>query len=182
MILRLFRENSAFRFISVFLILIILWMMLYHWVINPWGWLDKLVINDSSLWSVYFLEMLGYPTFVGNNPTIRTIGIDGTHGLWIGDPCDGLTIFALFAFFIIAYPGKWKHKAWFIPAGITLIHFMNILRITILCIIVKTHPSWLEFNHTYLFQILMYLFIFCLWFIWIKRFSGVSLLPKKTSE
>lgn len=165
------REKKILRFIGVFLGLYLVWMMLYYWLINPWGELDKLVINDSSLWSLWLLDKLGYPTFQGLNETIRTIGIAGTHGLWIGDPCNGLTLFALFSLFIIAYPGKWKHKLWYVPLGITLIHTMNIIRITALCIITLRHPDWLEFNHTYLFQIFMYMFIFALWYVWIRMSS-----------
>jgi exosortase family protein XrtF len=153
--------------------------MLYKWVILPWGGIDggidMLVINDNSNWSLFILKKLGFHTFAGNNPIIRTIGIDGTHGLWIGDSCDGLELFALFTFFILAYPGSWLHKVWYIPVGITLIHTMNIIRIVLLCIIVQKKPSWLEFNHTYLFQILMYGFIFFLWFIWIKKFGTVTI-------
>lgn len=166
-------DRRTLFFIGIFLGLYLLWMILYYAIIQPWGKLDTLVINDSSLWSLFFLKHLGFETFMGPNPTLRTIGIDGTHGLWIGDPCNGLSLFALFISFIIAYPGSWKHKLWFIPVGITLIHAMNILRITLLCIIVLKKPSWLEFNHTYLFQIIMYGFIFSLWFIWIKKF-GIS--------
>jgi exosortase family protein XrtF len=158
------------------------WMMLYEWVIHPWGWLDQLVINDESRWSLYFLEALGFPTFMGHHATIRTIGIDGTQGLWIGDPCNGLTLFALFTFFVIAYPGKWYHKLWFIPAGITLIHFLNIFRIVGLCIIVRKNPEWLGFNHTYLFQVLMYGFVFLLWYVWIKRFSGQKLFGREPKD
>lgn len=173
-------ERRLLLFIGIFLALYLGWMMLYEWVIHPWGKLDRLVINDSSLWALYLLEAFGYPTFSGNNPTMRTIGIDGTSGLWIGDPCDGLTLFALFTCFILAYPGNWKswlHKLWFIPIGITLIHALNIARITGLCIILLKKPGWLKFNHTYLFQILMYAFIFFLWFVWIKWVS-----PKESSR
>jgi exosortase family protein XrtF len=169
-------EKSVIRFIGIFLGLFIAWEMLYEWVIGPNGWLDRLVINDSSLWSLFFLDKLGYDTFMGNHPTIRTIGIDGTSGLWIGDPCDGIKLFALFAFFIIAYPGNWKHKLWYIPAGITLIHFMNIFRIVALCIVVLKKPSLLEFNHTYFFQVLMYGFVFLLWLIWIRRFGKKKII------
>ncbi|MBI3511379.1 MAG: archaeosortase/exosortase family protein [Bacteroidetes bacterium] len=164
-------ESRTLRFIGIFIALFLVWMMIYEWVIHPWGKLDRLVINDNSLWSLFILSKLGFHTFIGNNPTIRTIGIDGTHGLWIGDPCDGITLFALFTFFIAAYPGKWIYKLFYIPAGITVIHFLNIFRIVLLCIIVKNHPSWLEFNHTYLFQILMYGIIFFMWYYWIKKFS-----------
>lgn len=167
-------EKKAIRFIGVFLAIYVVWIMLYQWVIQPWGWLDQQVINDNSRWSLFFLERFGYETFMGNHPTIRTIGIQGTNGLWIGDPCDGISLFALFSIFIIAYPGKWLHKIWFIPLGITIIHFLNILRICILCIVIIKHPGWLEFNHTYLFQIFMYAIVFLLWYIWIKRFSIVK--------
>jgi exosortase family protein XrtF len=115
---------------------------------------------------------MGYESFISDNATIRTVGIDGTHGLWIGDPCNGLTLFALFAIFIVAYPGPWKHKLWFIPVGITVIHFLNVMRITALCIIVMKRPEWLDFNHTYTFQLLMYGFIFGLWWIWIQKLSS----------
>lgn len=164
-------DRRTLRFIGTFLGLYVAWLMLYEWVIHPWGWLDQLVINDSSLWALFFLDLVGFATFQGNHETIRTIGIDGTHGLWIGDPCNGLTLFALFTFFIIAYPGSWKHKLWFIPAGITVIHFLNIIRIAALCVIVQKSPEWLDFNHTYLFQVFMYGFIFLLWYVWIKKFS-----------
>jgi len=163
------QEKRLIRFIGVFIGLYALWMMLYEWVIHPWGKFDTLVINDSSLWALWLLKTLGFETFVGDNETIRTIGIAGTHGLWIGDPCNGLTLFALFSVFIAAYPGPLKHKAWYIPLGIALIHTMNILRITCLCIITLKKPDWLNFNHTYLFQTLMYAFIFLLWYIWIKK-------------
>src|ERR1044071_4959788 len=166
------REKRIVRFLGIFLGLYAAWMMLYHWVIHPWGWLDTLVINDSSLWSLWVLDKIGFATFQSNHETIRTIGIAGTHGLWIGDPCNGLTLFALFSLFIVAYPGNWKGKMWYIPVGITLIHTMNILRITALCIITKTSPDSLDFNHTYLFQVLMYGFIFLLWFIWIRISSS----------
>ena len=171
-------ERRIIRFVITFLGIYLSWMLLYEWLIHPWGKLDTLVINDSSQWALYLLEKLHYPTFIGNNPTIRTIGIDGTHGLWIGDPCDGITLFALFTSFILAYPGSWKHKLWFIPAGITLIHTLNIIRITSLCIVVLKKPEWLEFNHTYLWQIFMYGFVFLLWFAWIKKFSRTEIKTK----
>jgi len=100
------QEKRLIRFIGIFIGLYALWMMLYEWAIHPWGKLDTLVINDSSLWALWLLKTLGFETFLGDNETIRTIGIAGTHGLWIGDPCNGLTLFALFSVFIAAYPGQ----------------------------------------------------------------------------
>jgi exosortase family protein XrtF len=102
---------------------------------------------------------------------MRTLGIDGTHGLWIGDPCNGITLFALFTGFVIAYPGPVKRKIWFIPLGLFAIHIVNILRIVALAFITLYAPSYLEFNHTYTFTIIVYSFVFFLWMLWANKFS-----------
>ncbi|MGL4598180.1 MAG: exosortase X [Bacteroidia bacterium] len=168
-------ERKLLRFLLFFILIYLGWYIIYELFIHPWGKLDMLVINDTVAHTQQLLHLFGYDVFVSNNETVRTVGIDGTHGLWIGDPCNGLTLFALFLSFIVAFPGAWKHKAWFIPTGILLIHLLNIIRVTCLCMIVKYNPTWLEFNHTYLFQLLMYGFIFLLWMIWIKRYSGLQM-------
>lgn len=165
-------KSKVVRFLAFFLGLYLGWYLLYEWVIHPWGSLDTAVINNTSNLAEKMLRLFGYATFNDHNPTVRTIGVDGTHGLWIGDPCNGLTLFALFSCFVIAYPGTWKHKAWFIPSGILLIHAANILRVTGLCIIVEEAPEWLNFNHTYTFQILMYALIFGMWMYWVRRFAN----------
>ena len=106
--------------------------------------------------------------------SIRTIGIDGTHGLWIGDPCNGLVLFALFVGFVLVYPGPWKKKLWFIPFGIVTIHILNVLRIVGLALTVHyfPDPELLDFNHT------VYVYLFGLWVcllplvrIWATRFA-----------
>lgn len=159
------------RFLLLFFALYFGWTIFYDQLINPWGGLDTLVINASSNMAIGFLKLLGYSTFIDPSETIRTIGIDGTHGLWIGDPCNGISLFALFTSFVIAFPGPWRRKLWFIPLGILSIHLMNVIRITALCLLVRYRPDWLMFNHTYLFQVVMYAFIFGLWWLWIRRWS-----------
>lgn len=176
-----FFKSKVVRFLAFFLLLIIGWKIVYEQLIHPGGRLDRLVINNTVDTSEKLLHAFGYKTFDDQNETIRTVGIDGTHGLWIGDPCNGITLFSLFIAFLIPFPGPWKHKAWFIPAGVLIIHAANIVRITMLCIIVKAKPAWLDFNHTYTFQILMYAIIFLLWMWWVKRFSGLQ-LPKKNDK
>ncbi|HLP33030.1 MAG TPA: hypothetical protein VK202_06125, partial [Bacteroidia bacterium] len=46
----------------------------------------------------------------------------------VGRACNALELFVLFAGFIIAFPGSVKHKFWFIPVGLVLIHFLNVIR------------------------------------------------------
>lgn len=163
------KSNKALiRFLVSALIIYIFWYVIYELWLHPWAKLDLLVINNLIFLSSAFLSFTGYDLIdFPYNESIRAMGIDGTHGLWIGDPCNGLTIFALFAGFIIAYPGKkltWKLI--YIPMGLISIHLFNVLRIIGLSLITYYAPEFLEFNHTYTFTIIIYSYVFLLWYFW----------------
>ncbi|MEX2596997.1 MAG: archaeosortase/exosortase family protein, partial [Salibacteraceae bacterium] len=171
------------RFLIKGLFLFIGWYLIYELWLHPEGTLDLWVIKSLERLSYLVLDGLGYTTLSESHvENIRTIGIDGTHGLWIGDPCNGLTLFALFTGFVLAYPGKLKKKAWFIPAGIIAIHLVNVLRIVALSIIIYyfPDPDVLDFNHNYTFTILVYSFVFFLWYLWADKFSGIKSLKKQS--
>lgn len=172
------------RFIVLAAILYLGWYILYELYLHPWGKLDRLVIENLIWIAGLILRGMGYellpspPEDVG----IRTIGIDGTHGLWIGDPCNGLTLFALFSIFVIAYPGPIRKKAWFIPLGMIGIHLINALRVVALSIIVTYDYAYLDFNHTYTFSIIVYGFVFFLWYVWAGKLAAKKKGDSKTSE
>lgn len=164
------------RFLILAFGIYLAWYVVYEVWIHPWGKLDLIVINNLIAISSSMLSVLGYDLIppAPDGDIIRTIGIDGTHGLWVGDPCNGITLFSLFIVFVVAFPGPWKTKLWFIPAGMLFIHFINAFRIVGLAIVSKESPESLEFNHNYVFTTLVYGFVFLLWYIWIKRFSGIG--------
>ena len=153
--------------------LYILWYILHDLWLHPYYHIDLSLIDNLNLLSSGLLELLGYDLMpqIPNHNDIRTIGIDGTHGLWIGDTCSGASLFALFTGFVIAYPGPWKRKLWFIPLGLVTIHIINVLRIVSLCLIVLQSPEYLDFNHNYTFTILVYGYVFLLWYLWALKFS-----------
>lgn len=165
-----------------FLLKAVLLYGLYYFVYELWlhkdGRLDLLIIKNLEDTSSFLLSTLGYNLISeSNHATIRTLGIDGTNGIWIGDPCNGLTLFALFSGFIIAFPGPIKTKLWFLPLGLLMIHLLNIIRITALALIIYyfPDPEILEFNHTYTFTLIVYGFVFWLWYLWANNFSELNL-------
>lgn len=161
------------RFLIVGVGLWLLWLAAYHLAIHPAGTLDRAVINSLVAIATALLTLLGFEMLP--EPRIdleRYIGVQGGSHLWIGDPCNGIPLFAVFAVFIIAFPGPWRHKALFIPAGIVLIHLLNALRVAVLCIVVTFGYGWLEFNHDYTFYVVVYGAVFGLWYLWVRRFSG----------
>ena len=170
-----FRSNPLARFLISALLLYIAWHVVYELWIHPQQTFDQLLIDNLHYFSYAILQGLGFVMInFPDDSEIRTIGVDGTHGLWIGDPCNGATIFALFAGFIIAYPGKLLRKLVYIPVGIVLIHILNVFRIIGLCLVLLYAPDYLDLNHTYTFTIIIYSFVFLLWYLWSTRFSGLA--------
>jgi exosortase family protein XrtF len=163
------------RFLLLILAFYLGWYLIYNLWLHPAETLDLFVIDVTVAVSKKILELLGYTVFTGSD---RLIGIDGTGGLWIGDNCNGIALFALFTGFIIAYPGNWKKKLYYIPIGIILIELMNILRVVLLAILDTHSRAWTEFNHTYTFTIVIYGFIFLMWMIWVNKVSDKGLTGK----
>jgi exosortase family protein XrtF len=170
-------KNPFYRFISLAVLLFVTWELLYEFVLTPGGKVDTWIVENIIFSSEAILSLLGFSLIphTADETIIRTIGIDGGHHLWVGDNCNGLVLFALFAGFVIAFPGKLKHKAWFIPLGIVSIHLVNVLRIVGLSIINRYYPEYLDFNHTYTFTVIVYSFVFGLWYIWATKLAGQGL-------
>lgn len=173
-----FWNNPLYRFLGIAAVLFSIWVYSYEtWIYN--NVVDQWIIDNLTAISSNTLENWNYTLIPEYDPeNFRTIGIDGTGGLWIGNECDGLYLFAIFLIFMLAIPGNWYDKLWFIPFGLIVIHLFNVLRIVALAITLLTAPDRLEFNHTYLFQTLMYGVIFALWYFWTTKISPAQLLTK----
>lgn len=151
----------------------------YEFVIKKYTRLDQIFVRKIINVCTSILESLGYKTFVSKDVNdMQVMGIDGSNGVWIGGPCNGITLMFLFAIFVIAYPGNIKNKLWYVPLGIIAVHSINIIRIVSLSIIAYYNPYILDFNHTYTFTFIAYSFVFMLWMIWVNKLSE----PLKNNE
>ena len=152
------------------------WYVLYEFVLKPQTTLDEWVMNNMVEGAEWGLEVVGLKTGTFPQPTgySNRVGVSGTPGVEIGAPCDGLSLFALFAIFIAFFPGLIKRKLWFIPIGILLLHFVNIFRVISLAVIQSKFPDWLSFNHDYTFTVLVYGVVFGLWYVWATYLASFS--------
>ncbi|MGZ3865705.1 MAG: exosortase X [Bacteroidia bacterium] len=162
-------NSKITRFFLLAAGLYILWLLIYEFVIKVHTHVDdnliKLIINTAQ----FLLSAIGYTTYTNTvDVDFQFLGIDGAHPVWVGSPCNALTLFAFFTFFVIAFPDNGKNKLWFIPLGILIIHAANILRVMGLVLINYYAPKYLEFNHTYTFTILVYALIFAMWMWWVN--------------
>ena len=166
------RSNAFLRFIIIAGSLYLLLFLIYQFIVRQYTFYDQAFIGWIIVGAEQFLQLLGYDTFkVLQDRDVQVLGIDGSNGVWVGSNCNAIKLFALFAVFIIAYPGNRRDKWWYIAAGIVAIHLLNIVRVAMLAIIANYDYTWLDFNHTYTFNFLVYAFIFGLWMLWVNRFS-----------
>lgn len=168
-----FFQNPIFRFLFFAGILYWVWFIFYETYLIPKTDIDYLVTKNLVSVTSSSYQLLGTRTMIDEESQHIVISL-ATHpgtGVWVGTPCNGLKLFALFAIFIIAYPGRIKHKLWFIPAGIFLIYWINVIRIMMLLKLISVNPELFQFNHNYTFTISVYSLIFILWFTWAKVYG-----------
>jgi exosortase family protein XrtF len=168
------KNNKLLLFFLKAGLLYAFWLPFYYYFLEPKTTVDERIITHIIRVSAWVLEAFGYTTFQETrDSTFQLLGIIGNNnpGVWIGTACNALTLFSLFTIFILAFPGSWKKKLWFIPMGIACIHFINIVRVCALAVIAYKDITLLSFNHTYTFTILVYGFIFALWMWWVNKYS-----------
>lgn len=166
--------SPIYRFLLVFAMLSVFWYLLYKFILSEYTNFDMFVVDATLSLSKSILQLLGHNTFIEG----RAIRVAGTGGLWVGDNCNAISLFALFAGFIISFPGQLKSKLWFIPLGILIIYFLNCLRMVVLAILDVYSRAWTEFNHSYTFTIIIYGCIFMLWMFWVNRYSFIKKIKK----
>lgn len=127
------------------------------------GMRDVLIENIVDV-SAFIIRSLGYDLF-REGVFLR---INQSPGVIVGPACAGFGLMFAFAGLIIAYQGAWRKKIWFIPIGLLGIHLINISRIVILTIMSNYNNRWVEFNHKYVFNTLVYVFMFFMWVAWVR--------------
>ena len=173
-------KKPEFKFLIIFIPLITIWFFLYHYLYK----IDFLLgINYSlltgfskllSAQSNFILSIFNFNTSTeihGDMVVTKILDYPYSHGVWIGEPCNGIKIFGLFTIFILSLNGNIKRKIIFIPIGVAVLHFLNILRIAVLTYISAVNPFILDFNHNITFQLIIYGAMLSLWYIWITEIS-----------
>ena len=161
------------RFLLVFAALYALWVLGYDGWVGPDGRLDHLLSANLAATSGAVLRLAGFAAGTGPaRPTLVLLG--GQPVVSVGDPCNGLLMYALFAGFVVAFPGPGRPKLWFVPLGVFALYALNVVRVAALAL---NHTYWyhtVDFNHHYTFTFVVYGATGALWVLWARR-SGAHL-------
>ena len=162
------RDRVLFRFLLTGVGGYAVWHVLYTAVIQVYTQFDAWVIARLAYGTQTWGRLVGMEFWVEEGRWPSVVGGVGHAGVTIGEPCDGVVLFALFAVFVAAFPGRWRHKLWFIPLGIGVVHGCNLARVFGLTCIQAAAPELLQFNHDYTFTVAVYAVVLALWYLYVR--------------
>jgi exosortase/archaeosortase family protein len=128
-------------------------------------------LYDHSAWVVEYILGIGFD----REGYIMYFNSGGA--IEVDESCSAVKWFAHFMVLMLLFPGPWKHKLWFIPAGLLITHLVNIIRISGLAVVYSNNPASFDFYHDYVFRPFFYLVLFLMWVLWVEWFY----LPRKKS-
>ncbi len=139
---------------------------------------DRLFVFASDILFRQSAWLLKHVFHLNHTTEGQTIWVLAQNGQWgyvgVSPGCTSLKQWLHFIFIMLLFPGPRKHKLWFIPAGIIVIHFINIVRIVGLALTLKPWPQYFDFFHDYIFKTFFYFMIFVMWVIWVEFFTAPS--------
>lgn len=106
-----------------------------------------------------------------NEPSIKML-FHSKYVARIIEGCNAISVMILFASFVFAFSARWKKTAFYIVAGIAIIHILNIIRIALLSFALYYYSQYEELLHGTIFPLFIYGVVFVLWILWVTKFSG----------
>jgi exosortase/archaeosortase family protein len=162
------------RFLLLGLGLYAAWFVLYDLWLLPDGRLDAAVSRSVAVAAGGVLGGLGLEPVVEG----RALRLPGTPGVYIADGCNGLSSLGLFVGFVLAYPGAWRRRAWFLPLGLAVVYATNVLRVVGLAWLQRARPEWFDALHGFGATTVFYVAIFALWVAWTRLGDRDALLRR----
>ena len=156
------REHPLARFFAVLLVVYGAWFAAYDLVLKPDGRLDAAVAHAVAATAGVVLDGLG----LDGAATGRQVRCLGGPGVLVEDGCNGLAALGLFVGFVLAYPGAWRRRLWFLPAGLAVVYGANVARVASLAYFTVAWPEGFDLLHGVGTSTFFYLVIFGLWVAW----------------
>ena len=167
------------QFVVRALLLLVFWFVAYTCILKPSAGLDNWLTKITAQATTAGLNRFYNNGFVTEPMVSEIEGIKGVvtqyislqnkFAVYIVPRCNGLELFAAYIGFLVCVPGTIKKKFAFVIFGVVLIYLVNVLRCCILAWLNLNKPEWSEFAHHYAFTTIVYVFIFMLWVLFMKK-------------
>lgn len=162
------------KFVLRLIIMVIAWETLYLLYLKAIRIPDAFLTHTLTASVTYFLNLFfDLPTkltwVVDNYNRADHIQLNGKTILSIFDDCNALDLYLIYLVFLVLLPNTAKRKVKFTFIGIAAIFIGNIIRCMGLYWVYVNYRSSFEFNHHYIFTIMMYLIILVCWIFLTKK-------------
>ncbi|MEL6444794.1 MAG: archaeosortase/exosortase family protein [Bacteroidota bacterium] len=158
------RNAPLLRFFAILLGVFAVWFVVYDLWLLPDGRLDAWLSYRVAAASAGILDLFGAAVVQAG----RVVRLEGGVGVEVADGCNGLTTIGLFVGFVLAFPGSWKRRLWFIPLGIGVVLLANILRVAALALVQVHWPAAFDVLHSFGISTFFYAVVFVLWVVWAR--------------
>ena len=169
------RLSPLARFVLTALAVYAAWFVVYDLWLLPDGRLDRAVALGAAVVARGSLGVAGADVWGAG----RVVGLAGGDGVQVADGCNGLSTTGLFVGFVVAFPGPWRSRAWFLPSGIAVLFVVNAVRVAVLAGLQVGAPGWFDATHTFLATSVFYVVVFGLWLAWSKLGERAALRPPR---
>lgn len=154
-------------FIGVYLVLNTLYGLYIQFYMPASDALTR-AVTGQVVWllSIFDYSITYYPSSITEYIPIAN---DRQNMIYVFEGCNGINVIIVYFSFLVAFRGPWKELAKFTLIGVAAIHVVNLLRIGLLYGVAFYFPEQLYFFHKYFFTGIIYVMVFVLWYVWVKR-------------
>ena len=186
-------KNRSTVNVGLFILLIISFHFLYLGWQALGYWPVGILVYSLMLWSVdmvysqscWVLDRVFHIdiTTISQQRLIAAVNKDGGWARVIIAPeCASLKQWMHWIFLMVLFPGPWKHKLWYIPAGLVIIEWTNVVRICGVLMMQIPWPNSFHLAHDYIFKFFFYLVIFLMWMLWVEKFYNPETTTTKPKQ
>lgn len=165
--------KPTLMFLGKFLLIYFGGNILYGLFVESYDQRPDPVTRQVAVQSSWILNGVGYDVDVTDHPSEPKVRMrnDRKTALNVFEGCNGLNVMIVFVAFLFAFGGPLKPLAVFLPAGIVIIHLVNLARINLLFYLSLNYPAEFYYYHKYFFTATLYLIVFALWVFWVLRYN-----------
>ncbi|NNF56735.1 MAG: archaeosortase/exosortase family protein [Rhodothermaceae bacterium] len=166
-------NRALVRFVAIMVAAYLVWYVIYDLWLLPDGRLDEWLSIKVAGWTAGLINLFGGEAVHAE----RIVRMPGTLGIQLINGCNGLAVLSLFVGFVLAYPGSWARRAWFIPLGIVVVLGTNVVRCAVLLLLQRQSMEAFEAGHGGAGLVVFYFVVFLLWMVWARIGGGEA--PRK---
>lgn len=158
-----FWNNKQARFITIGLVLYLLWDLVLVGTLVKHDVVRIDFTNLNRLHTQVLLQLISEQYLL-----IRETVYHGKDPLFrIVPACNAVNFMGHFLCFVLAFPLPIRSKTLFIPVGLSVIYMLNILRLTGLAFAAQFIPQYFNVIHSWIWPAIIYSIIIALCLFWI---------------